>query len=507
MRSVDKQVGINMIANIVSYSSNIIISFVLTPFLINTLGKETYSFYPIANTIVSYMSILSSSLNSMASRFVTISLTKGNELEANKYYSSVMASNFILGTVVLVPMVFIIIFFDSLLEVPINSLAAVRALFALVFSSALINIFSSVFGIATFAKNRIDLRSLRELITAIIRLVLFVVFYKCFQPSIVYVGVVTLIVAIINIAFQYGYTKKLLPELRIRISNISWSHTKDLLGASVWSTINTFGNTLLTGMALILANLFYGSAASGTYSIVQTVPNFINGIIVMLVGVFYPLITYKYALQDKKGLIAEVKKAQSIVGLFTCATIIVFSALASNFFNLWTPGEEAVSLSILSFVTILPHLFIACLWPLTNLNIVMNKVKVPAIFTLSIGVINIIIAYLVYVLSDFGIISLAIISTCLQIVWIGIFIPIYACKKLNINIFTFYPPVIKALFCAIVTGIAVYLVKQFFDLDTWLKFILFGACSGIFGLLVFSFGMIGPKKIVLIFKNLINRRG
>ena len=48
-----KQVAINMVANIVSYSANILISFVLTPFLINTLGKETYSFYPIANTIVS----------------------------------------------------------------------------------------------------------------------------------------------------------------------------------------------------------------------------------------------------------------------------------------------------------------------------------------------------------------------------------------------------------------------------------------------------------------------
>ena len=43
----NRQISINMIANIVSYSSNLLISFVLTPFLINTLGKETYSFYPV----------------------------------------------------------------------------------------------------------------------------------------------------------------------------------------------------------------------------------------------------------------------------------------------------------------------------------------------------------------------------------------------------------------------------------------------------------------------------
>ncbi len=39
---IKRQVTINMAANIVSYSGNIIISFILTPFLINTLGKTNY---------------------------------------------------------------------------------------------------------------------------------------------------------------------------------------------------------------------------------------------------------------------------------------------------------------------------------------------------------------------------------------------------------------------------------------------------------------------------------
>ncbi len=172
-----KQISINMVANVVSYSSNLIISFILTPFLIDTLGKDVYSFYPIANSIVSYLSVLTATLNTMASRFFTVEIVNGNDKEANKYFSSVLASNIVISFFMFIPMAVIVVFVDTFLNVPINSVAAIRTLFALVFSAALVNVVGSIFGIATFAKNRIDLRSARELVTAVIRLGLYVLVY------------------------------------------------------------------------------------------------------------------------------------------------------------------------------------------------------------------------------------------------------------------------------------------------------------------------------------------
>lgn len=500
-----KQIGINMIANIVSYSSNILISFVLTPFLINTLGKDTYSFYPIANTIVSYMSILTNSMNSIASRFVTVSLVKGDEKEANKYYSSVLATNALLGIILLIPMILVVVFLDKFMEIPINSVAAVKALFSFVFASALVNILGSILGIATFAKNRIDLRSLRELVTALLRLILFVVLYKFLPASIVYVGVVTLTVALVNLIFQYKYTKMLLPEIHVSRRNISISHTKELFTSSVWNMVNTFGNNLLASMSLILANMLYGAAASGTYSIVQTVPSFINGIISMLTGVFYPVITYRYAENDKKGLISEINHAQKAIGAFACATIVVFSALASEFFTLWTPGEDSNYLSILSLLTILPHMCIACLWSLTNLNVVMNKLKIPALFTLIMGVLNVLLACITYKVASPGLLSLPIISSLLQIVWIGIFIPQYACKNLQVKWNTFYGPLGRAICCAIPVATLVLLLKQAFVLDSWIKFILFGGCMGVLAFIVFGIGMLGFGTVKGCVRNVLNK--
>ena len=493
-----RQLTINMAANIVSYSANIIISFILTPFLINTLGKETYGFYPIANQIVSYLSILTTALNAMASRFVTVELVRGDHKKANGYYASALAANLIMSVILLVPMVLIVVFMDRFMDIPINAVAAVKSLFALVFASALVNVTAAIFGIATFAKNRIDLRSFRELVTAALRLGLYFLFYKFMTPSIVYVGIVTLVVAVVNILFQMGYTRALMPEIRVTLRGANRKNTMEMLTSGGWNVINSFGNMLLTSTSMILANMFYGAAASGAYSIVQTVPQFINGIICMLVGVFYPVITYRYAENDTPGLVREVRKAQSMVGLFGCAVVSVFSALAAEFFTLWTPGEDASYLALLSFLTILPHFIISCMWTLTNVNVVMNKVKVAALVTLGCGVVNIAAAFLCYRFTDWGLLTLPVISSGLQILWVGLFMPLYVARCLRVRWTTFFPPVLKAAAVSAVVMGAILWVKPFFALTTWPRFILFGGLCGGTALLLFAVVMGGRDAVRLV---------
>ena len=83
MRSEKKQTAINLIAKIISYGTTYLIAFFLTPYLVEKIGSEAYSFYPIANNFASYMSIITIALNSMASRFITIALTKNEKKKAN----------------------------------------------------------------------------------------------------------------------------------------------------------------------------------------------------------------------------------------------------------------------------------------------------------------------------------------------------------------------------------------------------------------------------------------
>ncbi len=496
-----KQIAINMIANVVSYSANILITFILTPFLIDKLGKEIYSFYPIANTIISYLSVLMNALNTMSSRFVTVAIAEKNRDDENRYMSSALAANIIMALILVVPMVILILVFDKFMDVPVNALSSIRVLFALVFSSVIVNVISAVFGVATFAKNRIDLRSLRELVTAVLKLALVFLFYYFFETSLIYIGIATLICAIVNVIIQRKYTKMLLPEVVISMSNVSKAYIKKLFCASAWNAINSFGCILLVGSVVIISNILYGVSESGIYSIVNTVPHFINGIILVLASVFYPVIMQRYVKGDKEALVNEVNRAQNFTGFFGCATIAVFSAFSESFFSLWTPGENAEYLSRLSIVVIVPHIVISCAWSLTNLNIAMNKIKIPALFLCGAGIVNVALDFIAKYVFGAGVDDIVLISTIIQIIWIGVFIPLYASYNLKIKPVRLFIPIIKGACCSVAVYLISVFFKSFIDIDSWFEFILFGGLFGACALVVFATVMIGPRKILAIVKN------
>ena len=501
MNTGGRQLGINMIANIISYSATIVVSFVLTPFLINHLGKETYSFYPIANSIVAYMSIVTNALNSIGSRFVTVSIIREDYSEANRFFSSVFLANVIISLMLLVPMILIVVFLSFFLDVPSYSVEPIKLLFAMVFGSALVNISSSVFGIATFARNRIELRSAREIFLAILRLSLFYFLYKVFTPSITYVGIVALVLAFCNMIIQKRYAKILLPEIKISFKDVSIIHIKKIMYASAWNIVNSLGDLFMAGVTLILANVLFGANVAGSVSIVQTVPNFINGIIVMLSSVFFPLITCYYAEGKKERLVQELKRSQTYVGLITGSVVVVFSCLAPEFFSLWTPNEDSLYLARLSLITIIPQIVISCVYSLHNLNIAMNKIKYPAQLMLFGGMVNIALTLVCAKCWQAGVFVIVGISTGIRLLFYGLFLPYYANQEFHMPRLTFFKPVMKSFVCVFITSIFILSLKPFCNFDSWVHFFISGGSLGICGLLVFAVGMIGPKKIFLLLHN------
>ena len=158
----NKRIAINLISNIVSFSSTLLISLVLTPFLINTLGKETYSFFPLANNFVSYATIVTIALNSMASRFITIAIHRKEEKKANEYFSSVFISNIIMSIVILILLILMILNLNKILNIPEYLSTDVKITFTLVFINFIISLLSTVFNVATFVKNRRESRRIHK---------------------------------------------------------------------------------------------------------------------------------------------------------------------------------------------------------------------------------------------------------------------------------------------------------------------------------------------------------
>ena len=491
-----KQTAINLAAKTISYSTTLLISFFLTPYLVDKIGKEAYSFYPLANNFVNYMGVITIALNSMASRFITISLTKGDVKQANKYIVSILYGNIIMSLVMLLPMTIIVVFLQYILDIPVSLVTSVKILFALVFISMLVNMVTNVLGVAVFSQNRLELQSICDIIVGVSRVILYVILFVFFEPNIAYVGIVSLVISLLQALIQKYYTNKLLPYISFDRKYYDGAAIKEIVSSGVWNSVNQIGVVLLSTIGLMLCNSIYGVSSGGVYAIALTIPQFMNGIVNMLSTVFLPGLTIKYAGGNKQAVIDHVHTAQNIIGLIVNIPIAVFMAVGVNFFKLWTPSVDPYELQKLSILAIGYLLVTSVAWPISNLNTVMNKVKVPALVMLFTGFANIVLILLFSNFTSLGLYSIPLSQLILFILNRGLFVGVYSARCLNEKWYIFYPALIKNLVCAAIIFIGSYIVNRIFNPSGWISLFLECGILAIFAFILNGIVILGFPQII-----------
>ena len=479
-----KQLSINLIANLMSFSISIGVSFLLTPFLIEHIGKEAYGFFPLANNFVTYINLLVIALNSMAARFIMLEIMKKEIVKANIYFNSVFYSNLTMITFLLIPLCLSIFFIDRFLNIPTNLHSEIQILFSLIFLTFLISVLGSVFNVATLAMNRIDLQSFQSIIQSGIKVVLFLILFSMFTPSIIYVGIVSLSISIIGTSISIYFTKRLAPNLRLSISYFNKKAVKELLSSGVWGSFNHLSVILLTGLDLLLANLFFGAAKAGEYSIAQTVPIFVASLIGMLVGVFIPPLAARFASNDIDGLIREVNYSSKLLGVFISVPISGFIVFGDVFYGLWVPSEDASYLHLLSIIMMAPYLLSGSINILFNVNTILNKVKVPSIMLLSTGILNVVLMLFLINFTELGLLAIAISSSALSLIRNSIFTPIYPAKCLGIKWNTFYSLIFRNLLTMAILVCVFNLIKGAINFEQWLDLIIIALLCGMIGYII-----------------------
>ncbi|WP_392544708.1 lipopolysaccharide biosynthesis protein [Oryzobacter telluris] len=490
-----KRMTISLTANIVSYGTSALVALVLTPFLVTRVGKEAYSFYPLANNFILYIGILGIALNSMAARFVTVAVVRGDTREANAYFSSIFKVNLALALALVPVSTLFVANLQHILTVPPNALNEVRILFGLVLLAALIRIGASTLGIATFASDRLDLRAATDIALSGVRVVAYLALFSILPPSIIYVGVVAAAVEVASLAMNWALTRKLLPRITYFSAPFSLGAVRAVVTPGMWNAVRQVGAIMLSSLALLMCNVFLGPRATGDFAIALTVPTFVAGLVAAVGAVFVPATTYRFALGVGPELVHEVQRAQKISGIISSVVIGIYVAVALDFFRLWVPSEDEELLRALSILCVVHLVFTGATWPVSNLNISMNRVRVPALAMIVAGAVSVGLAFATLRFTDWGLVGLAASSLVPNLFLVLAFVPLYPCKELSLPRATFYPGIGVALLSfSLVFGCALAL-KSVVAPTSWLGLAAVSLSAGCIGLLLSAMVAFGPKVI------------
>ena len=221
-----KRVAINMTAQLMAFAVSMILGFVLVP-VIEAMIPNAYGFTDIANRFVSAAQIVVSALNTMASRFITIRIHRNEKEEAGQYFSSVFFTNVIMAAVFMIPALFVIVYLGRIFQIPAGaSLPDIQMLFFFIFLNFTISIITSVFSVACYSKDRLELSSVSTILGEVVRLTVLAVCYICFRPYLFYVGCASVASTVVQAAANMIFTRKLLPEMKLKIRDFRWKKSR-----------------------------------------------------------------------------------------------------------------------------------------------------------------------------------------------------------------------------------------------------------------------------------------
>lgn len=440
-----KRFILNLVSNFFSALSGVGISFFLTPYIVENLGKEAYGFFPLSNNFVMYAGIITTALNSMSSRYITISLEKKDIKEVNVFFNSVLFGNMIISLGFIIISALFCFFIDQILDIPGNLLYDVRLLFVFIFISLVINVSSAVFSVTAFAMNRFDKLAFINIISNVLKLGAIILLFYFFTPKIYFLGVATAVISVYMFYANYRLTKKLMPEIQIDWSFFSRSALSLIVGSGIWNSVMAMSNVINTQLDLLIANHFFKASGMGFLSLTKFIPNAIYILLGIIVPIFLPEMLKAYAQNDMKKLKSNLDLSFKAIFVVVLLPLSIFFVYGEVFFKLWLPTQDAQALHILSVITLVPFIVHGTVETVYHIFVITNKLKIASFWGIFIALFNFVLVILLCMYSTLGVYSIPVAAMISGVLSHLTFTPLYAAYCLQEKRWYFFSKIIKGL--------------------------------------------------------------
>lgn len=500
---------VNVICSLLVFATNIAIGFWLSPFVIRHIGIEANGFVSLAGNFVGYAGLINAALSSMAGRFIALEYIKHDYEKANLYYNSVFWGRLIMLAVLLLPAAYIIVELESIVKVPQEILSDIKLLFSLIFFSFFLSTGTPNWGSGTYITNRLDLDYIPNMLLSLMRCALIFLMMTIWIPKVWYIGFTSCVITILLLIVAYINCHRLTPKLKIYISRhniiFSWKTIRELIAAGIWSTISSVGHLLLSGLDLIICNIYLGPTAMGVVALSKTLPGYMAQLSGSVRGAFGAELTINYAQGNMDAIYNSLNRAMKMTSFIMIVPIAGIVVFGKQFFSLWVPSEDTSLLQILSVLSIIGYMFTSGTQILYNVFYTVNKVKQEAIAMLCSGVASIIMLYLMFHFTDLDIYAVAGCSTVANLIRNMSFTLPMAAKYLGFDWKRFYPQVLQTVSASIVLIIVGVIMRPYLPAGSWGYFFISISLYSVVAFTISMFMLLNKEERRILKEKILNK--
>ena len=405
-------------------------TFVLTPYVIHTLGREGYGTWTLITALTGYVSLLALGVPMACVRYLAGHVVKGDTARVNRVVGSCAGLYLVFGAAALVIGGLLAVLFKAYDIPPALYQQAVLAYFLMVVyvSAGFIGLLPE--GIL-FAHLDFVPRNMVRVAGVLLRLSLTVALLKLSASL-----YVLALIQMACLAFDFGVAwiviRRRHPAIRISLGNFDWGTVRTIFSFSLYVLLMHAGIRLSFETDALIIGAFLGVGAVAFYAVANSLIVYLMEFIVAIAAVVSPMATRLMA-EGKRDELREIFLRWSKVAFSLSLLAGVFLiVLGPRFMGRWIdPSFEEPAGQVLQILMVSSLLFLPVRGVALPILMGIGKPKAPTIAFLIAGILN--VGLSIILAGPLGLAGVAL-GTAIPNVLFAAVVLVVVCRELGVTI-------------------------------------------------------------------------
>lgn len=459
------RVSLNAVSNVLRTAIMAVTGLIMVPYYIGEMGFGIYAVIFLATTITTYFVAVSDSIAQAFTRYMTLSMNRGDLEDSNRVFSTTFIG--MLRCVLVMTAVCAILSISAPYVFNTGDATAldVQMLFFMVLVASLMLSFSSCLGSVFMACNKMYIMYVAKTVYILVQIAVVVAVFELFGPSLMVIGASNVVAAIVCLAIMAFYIPRVAPGLKASRNRYDPVLLKEMGGLAIWTLLSEIGSLLFIHASLIVVNLIAGNEEQAVFSIVANVASMVGTVCTAMSAAAVPLAYRCYSEKDMDGMERTLKLFSKTVGSLMAFVLAFLTVFAPQVIGVWLGQgyDEVIPL----MRAILPVEVVVCAaGALIDVPVLFVRMRMVAIFTGVMGAMNIGLAALILLFTDFGLMGVCWAWALTVGIMKFVFYPVLAGRLLGKGSFAFHPPFLISLALYAVSVVVLHLFSIAFEMPT-----------------------------------------
>jgi len=462
----------NLLASWAGFGANVVVMFLLSPFIVHSLGNTAYGVWTIVMSLTGYLGLVEMGVRLSLGRHIAYYIGLGDDDSVNAVISTAMLVFVVCGIVILVASVVIAIFLSSLfIKIPPDLIPSARIVVFIVACNLWVSLLSASFNQILTARERFELLHATAVAVLLLRALGTVVVLSR-GGGLIHLACVQLATSTAGAVCAYLLSRRVFRPLRIGRRLAAWSRLRELLGYGIWAFIGNTAEMLIYWTDVVIIGAVFGPAIVTFYSIPLMLIHYGNAVCFQVASVLGPRTVAAAARKEFTELRWLFVWGSKAVACVAIPVFVMYMVFGTHFITLWMGQQYAIGGTVLVYLAISQLVRLCAVLTRSVIASGFGHARIVAGLGIVQGVCNLILTLVLVLQFRMGLIGVAL-GTMVPMIVFEAPLVFIACRLIHMNIHKYlWQVAVPLAIASMLLLLACWGINRIVTYQTWGGFVL-----------------------------------